>query len=96
MISQRLLYLWSMAITGTYSFALVLDGAAKLESMISRVLNRLTVGNSKNMKNHLHPHHTAPAANAIVGICTVVEHKYGVIATLAKQRAAQAADGLRR
>ena len=47
-------------------------------------------------ETHLHPHYTAPAANAIVGICTVVEHKYGVIATLAKQRAAQAADGLRR
>lgn len=47
-------------------------------------------------KDHLHPHHTAPAANSIVGIRAVVEHKNGVIATLAKQRAAQVADVLRR
>ena len=47
-------------------------------------------------KDHLHPNHAAPPANAIVGIRTVVEHKNGVVTTLAKQRAAQAADVLRR
>lgn len=42
-------------------------------------------------ETHLHPHHTAPAANAVIGIRTVVEHKNGVVTALAKQRAAQAA-----